>query len=69
MTSMNLRVLASVSSALTLQAFGQFQTPIDEKWVLTENKDTFLQNLTPGTDDHYFSMLCISRIVVIVMDF
>lgn len=54
MSNMNLRVLASFTALLSYSAFAEFQSPLDEQWVLTKDKTTFLKNLTPGTDDYFF---------------
>ena len=54
MSNMNLRVLASFTALLSCSAFAEFQSPLDEQWVLTKDRTTFLKNLTPDTDDYFF---------------
>ena len=51
---MNIRVLAAFTALLSSSALADFQSPLDEQWVLSKDKAIFLKTLTPGTDNHFF---------------
>jgi len=53
-SNMNLCVFASFTALLSSSALADFQSPLDEQWVLSKDKSGFLKTLTPGTDNYFF---------------